>query len=130
MSEFSSLVERVRKGKHPYTVVSEAVSGPERKDDFTDPNILAQEFQKIAGQCANAYANIGPDWINSISDQIRTSDAEGMAELVDLANRNREIYSGSARMDAGGSFELWDSVLRGLLAVQTNQLPPPAPNMM
>ena len=124
MSEFSQLVNSVLTGKHPVTVVDEAVSGGERKDDFTDDNVRVREFSRIAGMAAQAYPNIGPDWITSIADQLRHADAEGMAELTSMAQRNRDEYAGSARIDAGGSFELWDGILKGLLAVQTHQLPP------
>ena len=128
MSEFSVLVDTVMLGIHPVRAVDEAVSGPDRKDDFTSDDIRVNEFMRIAGQCASAFPNIGPDWITVIADQLRGSDTAGMAELRDMAMRNREQYAGTARIDAGGSFPLWDGVLKGLLAVGTDQIAPaPSP---
>jgi hypothetical protein len=128
MSEFSSLVDSVLLGTHPFRVVDEAVSGPDRKDDMTSDEVRVREFGRIAGQAGSAYPYVGPDWVTAIADQLRGADANALGELRDMAQRNRDEYAGTARIDAGGSFELWDSVLRGLMAVSTDQLPPsPAP---
>lgn len=125
MKEFSELVKSVVSGHAPERIVSEAVSGPDRKDDFTSDEVKVREFTRIAAQCANAYPYIGPDWINAIADQLRSSDPAGMSELMDMARRHRNEYAGSAKIDSGGSFQLWDAILNGLLAVQAHQLPPP-----
>ena len=128
MSEFSSLVDSVLIGHHPFRAVDEAVSGPDRKDDMNSDEVRVREFARIANQCASAYPYVGPDWVTTIADQLKGADAAAQGELRDMAQRNRDAYAGTARIDAGGSFELWDAVLRGLLAVGTDQLPPsPAP---
>ena len=123
-NEFSNLVGNVLKGAHPMSVVDEAVSGPDRQDDFTDDSVRVREFQKIAGECANSFPYVGPDWVTAIADELRSNDPQAQAELVDMATRNRDQYAGSARIDANGSFELWDRILHGLIAIQTHEIPP------
>jgi hypothetical protein len=130
MSDFTRLVESVIGGTPPELVVAEAVSGPDRKDDITSDEAKVHAFMQIAGQAASAFPYVGPDWVNTIADQLRSADQQGMAELIDMARRNRNEYAKTHRIDSGGSFQLWDAVLNGLFAAQTHEVPPPAPPIM
>ena len=125
MSEvtFRELVEARVNGHHPMEVV-EAALGPDRKDDFTDDSVRVREFARIAGVAGSSYPYIGPQWVDVIATQLRSADPAGKAELVAMAQRNRDQYQGSTRVDAGGSFELWSVILKGLLATRTDEVPP------
>ena len=121
---FNDLVEAAVGGAHPMELV-EANIGAERRDDFTAEDVKVQEFARIAGQYGGAYPHInGPNWVNVISDQLRGANAQGQSELIQMAERNRSQYEGSARIDCEGSFDLWSGILAGLLATRTDQLPP------
>jgi len=125
-TSFAQLVAAHMDGMHPTSVV-ESMLGPDRTDDFTSDDVRAREFTRIASQAASAFPYIGPDWIGTIAQAVRQADAQGMQELVRMSTQNRDQYAGTARIDSDGSFALWDAILKGLLAVPTTQLPPPAP---
>jgi|WetSurSiteA1Bulk_404760.scaffolds.fasta_scaffold00002_49 hypothetical protein len=126
---FEELVEATENGLHPMEII-EAQLGQDRKDDFTDENVKVREFARIAGQCAGAVPNIGPNWIDVIATSLRKANKEGMSELIQMAQRNRDQYDSTSKIDAGGSYELWSSILRGLLAVRTDQVPPGPASMI
>ena len=126
---YRDLVEARIAGRHPMQIV-EAAIGPDRVDDFTSDDVRVREFQRIASEAAGAYPYVGPDWIDVIATQLRSADPTGQAELVAMAQRNRDMYKGAAKMDAGGSFDLWSGILKGLLATRTDQVPPGSPGFV
>lgn len=128
-NEFRSMVDRAINGVHPMNIV-ESQLGPDRVDDFTDDSVRVREFTRIASQYANASPEVGPDWVTAIADQVKHASPEGMQELVAMAQRNRDEYEGVAKIDAGGSYQMWSSILKGLLAIQTDQIPPQSPGMI
>lgn len=130
MLNYNRMVEQVAAGKDPAILIESEMqnSFQDRSDDIQTPEAAAAAFEKIAREYGGALPNVGPDWITVIADQVKTNGPEGMAELKRMAYDNREQYSG-ARIDSGGSFQLWDAVLKGLTAVMTDQLPPPAPSI-
>ena len=108
-------------------MIVEAGLGQDRQDDIDSDEAKTKEFSKIASMAASGHPYIGPNWIDTIALQVRQANANGMRELVDMAGRNRDQYAGSSRVDSDGSFALWDAILKGLLAVGTDQIPPGAP---
>lgn len=121
MSEFEKLLESVALGSHPTQVVENI--GMDRQDDIQDDNSKVAAFQQIAGSIQQYNGYVGPDWITQIADRIRMG-SEGVQELVQMAQKNRDQYAGTARVDCDGCWDMWDNVLKGLLAVRTEQLPP------
>lgn len=122
MSNFERLLESVASGVHPTQIVENL--GMDRQDDIQDENSKAAAFQQIAGTIQQYNGYVGPDWITQIADQIRGGNPETVQELIQMAHDNREQYAGTARVDCDGCWDMWDNVLRGLLAVRTEQLPP------
>ena len=122
MSIFKDMVNEVAEGAHPLTVV-EANVGQERQDDFDSEAAKEAAFRQIAGQVGMYNGYVGPDWISRIADQVRGADPEGINDLVKMAQDNRAQYEGTARIDSQGSWDMWDNILRGLLACRTEQLP-------
>lgn len=120
MSEFEKLLESVASGAHPTQVVENL--GMDRMDDIQDENSKAAAFQQIAGTIQHYNGYVGPDWITQIADRIRGGDNAN--ELAMLAQKNRDQYAGTARIDCEGCWDMWDNILRGLLALRTEQLPP------
>lgn len=123
MSVFSEMSNKVAMGSHPTHVV-ESYVGPDRADDIDSEDAKEAAFRNIAGDISTHNGYIGPDWISRIGLQVRSADQQGMDELVKMSYENRGQYEGSARIDAQGSWDMWDNVLRGLLAVRTEQVPP------
>jgi len=129
---YNGLVEKIAAGGDPAVlveneIVAQSNSFKDRSDDLSTPEAKASEFERIAREFQGALPNVGPDWISTIADQVRASFPDGMAELKRMVYDNREQYAGSARVDAGGSFQTWDAALHGLHAVMTDQIPPSAP---
>jgi len=122
MSTFKDMVNEVASGVHPLTVVENYI-GQERQDDIDSPEVKEAAFRQIAGQIGMYNGYVGPDWISRIADQVRGADPEGMNDLVKMAQDNRAQYEGTARIDTQGSWDMWDNILRGLLACRTEQLP-------
>ena len=123
MDVFERLVEQVEQGRDVSLAVQEAVSGPDRSDDIDSEAAKLAAFRKITGEIESYRGYAGPDWITATGEKLRNADPEGMAELADLARKNRDQYVGTANIDMGGSFEMWDNVLRGINACRTEQLP-------
>lgn len=121
--KFSDMVDEVVEGTHPLTVI-EGVLGADRSDDIDSFEAKAVAFQELAGSIQQYNGYVGPDWITQMADQIRGTSPDGINELVSMAERNRGQYLDSARIDAGGSFDMWDNILRGLIAVSTDQVAP------
>jgi hypothetical protein len=127
MSDFERMIEEVAAGGHPLLVVEAMITG-DRVDDITSDAAKAAAFQQIAGQIQDYKGYVGPDWITAIADQIRGGNPTAVGELTVMAQQNREQFAGQARIEGeNADWNLWDNVYRGLLALATDQLPPPPP---
>lgn len=116
------LVEAIMQGKDPVKVIDEQlVSGPDRSDDIKTPDDAATVFAAKANEIAGKLPYVDSSWLQTIATQLRSGASA--AELADMALRNRDQYAGTARIDAGGDFDTWDTVYHALLAVPTEVVP-------
>lgn len=123
---FSSLLGKVIEGKPTSKVIEQLGVGPDRVDDIHSADDKDAAFQELVGRYATAVPYVDGGWVGRIADQLRTGTDAG--ELAQMASINRDQYVGSARVDAGGSFDTWDVIYRSLISLPTDALPPaPAP---
>jgi hypothetical protein len=106
-------------------IVEAVMTGADRADDITTPEPKAAAFTKIINDVAGDLPYIGPNWATAIADSLRRG--ESAAELAQMAQRNRDAYAGTAKIDSGGSCVKWNAALQALTAVATDQVPPPLP---
>lgn len=126
------VIAKIRSGEHPAAVVEQAAGpvGPDRHDIASREEFLAG-YNAIVQDVASYGGRITVDWPSQVADALVSGDPQRRADLIATAQQNRDEYSknGANYSDAGGSYQMWDDILRGLLATRTDQLAPPAQPM-
>jgi len=128
MESFKDLLDSVERGNIVSKVVENIGIGPDRADDIRSEEDRAEAFTAMVAKIASSYPYVDESWVQEIATQLR--QGESAQELAQMATINRDMYAGSARIDAGGDFNTWAAILQSLLALPTDALPPaPAPLM-
>jgi hypothetical protein len=109
---FQEAIDRVAKGGDVRSITQEMLAPPEgNRSDDSDGEIAAG-FRKIIADFESHYPYVDSAWVDRIADSLKTGAS--LETIRSAAEQNRGQYAGSHRIDAGGSFDTWDSIFRAL----------------
>lgn len=123
-----SVIARIRAGQHPAVVIEDAAGPilPERSDIASREEFLAG-YNSIVGEVAASRGEVGKFWASQVADQLVGGDPQKRADMIRMAQDNRDEYTRNGASDNGGDAPLWSAILHGILATPTEQIPPSAP---
>lgn len=109
---FQEAIDRVAKGADAKTVTQEMIAPPEGNRSDDSDGAIAAGFRKIISDFESRYPYVDSAWVDRISDELKSGAS--LETIRSAAEQNRGQYAGDHRIDAGGSFDTWDSIYRAL----------------